>query len=162
MNSVFTWKGGQENISYMSACIADYIRGKLVRSSSSFSCETVFSHPSKIDFIKKAKENGFKVYLYFIATRDPLINQGRVESRVKSGGHDVPADKIVSRYHRCLDNLYDAVCLCDKTFLFDNSESKSDFAYNNFAEVIDGSCRIISNFVPEWFVTSFYSKLPCS
>lgn len=159
-NSVFTWNGGNEELTYISACIADYMRNALVRSSSSFACETVFSHPSKIDFIKKAKENGFKVYLYFIATCDPLINQGRVENRVKVGGHDVPADKIVSRYYRCLDNLYDAICLCDKTFLFDNSESKSDLTYNNFAEVIDGSCRIISGDVPKWFVASVYNKLP--
>ncbi|MBD5447756.1 MAG: hypothetical protein HDR32_08500 [Treponema sp.] len=159
-DSMFIWNGGKEGLTYISACIADYMRGKLLCASSSFACETVFSHPSKIDFIKRAKENGFKVYLYFIATRDPLINQGRVENRARGGGHDVPADKIVSRYYRCLDNLYAAVCLCDKTFLFDNSESKTDFTYNNFAEVIDGSCRIISGSVPEWFVTSIYNKLP--
>lgn len=159
-NSVFTWNGGDKGLTYISACIADYMRNALVLSSSSFACETVFSHPSKIDFIKKAKENGFKVYLYFLATRDPLINQGRIENRVKSGGHDVPVDKIVSRYYRCLDNLYDAICLCDKTFLFDNSESKSDLTYNNFAEVIDGSCSIISRGVPKWFVASVYNKLP--
>lgn len=159
-DSLFTWRGGDESLTYISACIADYMRSKFVCSSSSFACETVFSHPSKIDFIKKAKENSFRIYLYFIATCDPLINQGRIETRVKLGGHDVPADKIVSRYNRCLDNLYEAVCLCDKTFLFDNSESKTDFIYNNFAEVTDGVCRIISNSVPEWFVSSVYNKLP--
>ena len=159
-DSMFIWNGGSKGLTYISACIADYLRNALVCSSSSFACETVFSHPSKIDFIRKAKENGFRVYLYFIATRDPLINQGRVENRVRSGGHDVPADKIVLRYSRCLDNLYDAICLCDKTFLFDNSESKSPFTYNNFAEVLGGSCHIISTSVPEWFVTSVYNKLP--
>ena len=93
MNSLFTWRGGDEGLTYISACIADYMRGRLFCSSSSFACETVFSHPSKIDFIKKAKENGFKINLYFIATRNPLINQERVENRVKSGGHDVPPTK---------------------------------------------------------------------
>ena len=157
---MFTWRGGDEGLTYISACIADYMRNKFLSSSSSFACETVFSHPSKIDFIRKAKQNNFKIYLYFIATRNPLINQERVENRVKFGGHDVPADKIVSRYKRCLDNLYDAVCLCDKTFLFDNSESKADFAYKNFAEIVDGVCRVISSPVLEWFVTSIYNKLP--
>lgn len=159
-NSLFIWRGGDDGLTYISACIADYVRNKFLCSSSSFACETVFSHSSKIDFIRKAKENGFKIYLYFIATRNPLINQERVENRVKFGGHDVPADKIVSRYNRCLANLYEAVCLCDKTFLFDNSESKTDFTYNNFAEVVDGVCRIISTPVPDWFVTFVYNKLP--
>ena len=79
---------------------------------------------------------------------------------MKFGEHGVPVDKIVSRYYQCLDNLYDAVCLCDKAFLFDNSESKSDFTYNNFAEVIDGTCTIISGSLSEWFITAVYNKLP--
>ena len=159
-DSVFLWKGENKSLTYISACIADYVRNLFLLSESSFACETVFSHPSKIDFIKNAKKKGFKVYLYFIATRNPVINQARVENRVLSGGHDVPVDKIVSRYYKCLDNLYEAMCFCDKVFLFDNSESKNDFSYNNFAEVNNGNCRIISDFVPEWFVQYVYKKIP--
>ncbi len=76
VDSVFTWKGNNENLTYISAFIADYVRNLFLSSDSSFTCETVFSHPSKIDFIKQAKDRGFKVYLYFIATKNPLINQG--------------------------------------------------------------------------------------
>lgn len=115
---------------------------------------------SKIDFIKHAKSRGFKVYLYFIATKNPLINQGGVENRVMSGGHKVPSEKIESRYYRCLDNLYDAICLCDRTYLFDNSESKSELSYNNFAEICDGECSIYSDSVPDWFFQYVYDKLP--
>lgn len=52
------------------------------------------------------------------------------------------------------------MCFCDKVFLFDNSESKKNFSYNNFAEVNNGNCRIISDFVPEWFVQYVYKKIP--
>ena len=156
--NVFTWNGKNENLSYISAFISDYLRNKLLDSDSSFSCETVFSHPSKIDFIKKAKDKGFKIYLYFIATRNPAINLNRVANRVMTGGHDVPSDKINSRYYRCLDNLYDAIKLCDKTFLFDNSESKTDLAYNNFAEIENGECTLISESIPEWFIEYVYKK----
>lgn len=160
VDSVFTWKGSNENLTYISAFIADYVRNLFLTSDSSFTCETVFSHPSKIDFIKQAKSKGFKVYLYFIATKNPLINQGRVENRVMSGGHDVPPEKIVARYYRCLDNLYDAICLCDRIYLFDNSESKSELSYNNFAEICDGECSIYSDSVPDWFFQYVYDKLP--
>ena len=77
-----------------------------------------------------------------------------------SGGHDVPPEKIVARYYRCLDNLYDAICLCDRTYLFDNSESKSELSYNNFAEICDGECSIYSDSVPDCFFQYVYDKLP--
>ena len=160
VDSVFIWKGDNENLTYVSAFIADYVRNLFLFSDSSFTCETVFSHPSKIDFIKRAKANGFKVYLYFITTKNPIINQGRVENRFNAGGHNVPIDKIRSRYYRCLDNLYDAICLCDRTYLFDNSESKSELTYNNFAEIYNDECKIFSDSVPDWFVRYVYNKLP--
>ena len=72
VDSVFTWKGSNENLTYISAFIADYVRNLFLVSDSSFTCETVFSHSSKIDFIKHAKSKVFKVYLYFIATKNPL------------------------------------------------------------------------------------------
>lgn len=158
-NSVFLWTGENNNLTYVSACIADYLRQKMLSSESSFSCETVFSHSSKIDLLKNAKDKNFKVYLYFIATRDPTINQGRVENRVEKGGHDVPSDKIKSRYYRCLENLYEAIKYCDKVFLFDNSESKEDVTYNNFAEIINKECTILSNSIPEWFLNYVYDKI---
>ncbi len=158
-NSVFLWVGKNKNLTYISACIADYLRVKLLSSDSSFACETVFSHVSKIDFLRMAKEKGFKVYLYFIATRDPKINQGRVETRVEKGGHDVPPDKIESRYYRCLENLYEAIKYCDKVFLFDNSESKAEVTYNNFAEINNKVCTILSDNVPEWFFKYVFNKI---
>lgn len=157
-DSVFMWNGKEENLSYVSAFIADYLRNQFLYSDSSFSCETVFSHPSKIEFIKKAKQHGFKIYLYFIATRNPVINLDRVANRVQSGGHDVPSEKISSRYYRCLENLYEAIKCCDKVFLFDNSEAKTDLSYNNFAEIVNGECKIISNSIPEWFIEYVYNK----
>lgn len=158
-NSVFLWLGENNKLTYVSAAIADYLRQKLLSSESSFACETVFSHASKIDFLKSAKKRGFKVYLYFIATRDPKINQGRVETRVEKGGHDVPSDKIESRYYRCLENLYEAIKYCDKVFLFDNSESKAEVTYNNFAEIKNKECSILSNNIPEWFFKYVYDKI---
>lgn len=158
-DSVFTWKGKNENLTYISACIADYLRNKLLDSQTSFACETVFSHPSKINFIQTAKEKGFKIYLYFIATSSPIINKDRVENRVNAGGHNVPADKIESRYYRCLENLYEALKICDDVYLFDNSKSKTDLTYNNFAHIKNHECNIVSDDIPEWFIKYVYNKL---
>ena len=46
----------------------------------------------------RAKEKGYFVRCYYVLTADPAINVLRVKSRVAAGGHDVPEDKIISRY----------------------------------------------------------------
>lgn len=43
------------------AIVADFIRQELIRKKISFSFETVFSHPSKLDLIDLAHKNGYKV-----------------------------------------------------------------------------------------------------
>ena len=74
--------------------IADFLRKKLLKQKERFSFETVFSHSSKLDIMKEARKNGYKVYLYFVSTESPEINKLRVESRRDQGGHDVPPDLI--------------------------------------------------------------------
>ncbi len=44
-------------------------------------------------------------------TADPMINIQRVRSRMLSGGHDVPKDKIIARYDKCLALVSDIVAL---------------------------------------------------
>ncbi len=72
-----------------------------------FSFETVFSHPSNLDTMRQAVNAGYKVYLYFVSTESPAINKYRVQLRVAQNGHDVPGDKIESRYYRSMELLYE-------------------------------------------------------
>lgn len=64
--------------------------------------------------------------LYFVATSDPLINISRVSARVALGGHDVPHDKVISRYQRTISLLPSAIRAAHKTFVFDNSRTSRD------------------------------------
>ena len=41
--------------------------------------------------------------------------------RVMAGGHDVPTDKIVSRYYKSLDMIKKVFPLCDRLNIYDNS-----------------------------------------
>ena len=111
--------------SYYTSVCADYIRHKLLENKISFTFETVMSFPDKIDFLEKAKKSGYRVYLYYISTQDPIINISRVENRVKNGGHNVPKDKIESRYYRSLKLLSSAVKHTDRAYIFDNSVGTS-------------------------------------
>ena len=83
--------------------------------------ETVLSHPSHLDHLRLARQAGFDVVVYFVATDDPFINIGRVANRVAHGGHDVPAERIEARYHRSLANLKLALAFAHEAVVFDNS-----------------------------------------
>lgn len=83
----------------MAQKIAIGLRHDWIDANLSLTYESVMSHPSHLDFVETAVDAGFQPYLYYICTSDPRINQERVRQRVESGGHDVPSDKIVSRYH---------------------------------------------------------------
>lgn len=107
--------------SYFAAFLAMYIRERLLEAGISFSLETVMSHPGKVDFMARARQSGYRVYLYYVSTQSPEINIGRVRTRVQEGGHDVPENKVRERYVRSLQNLYEAVKQSDRAYFFDNS-----------------------------------------
>jgi predicted ABC-type ATPase len=106
--------------------IADFLRKKLLKERKKFSFETVFSHPSKLQIMRDALAAGYKVYLYFVSTESPKINVFRVLARKAKGGHDVPEDKIRSRYYRSMTNLFDACLIADQAYFFDNSVDGAD------------------------------------
>lgn len=140
----------------VSTYVADFIRNKLIGNCPKFTFETVMSHPSKLEFIKRASELGYKTYLYFVSLEDPELNKSRVKARVLLLGHDVPEDKIESRYYKTMELLYDALKLVDKAFLFDNSGSRSTL----FAKYMDSDISIedVDN-VPHWFYTYVLDKI---
>ena len=90
----------------------------------SFAFETVFSSDEIPAFLEKAKVNGYSITLHFIATESPKINIERVAKRVKQGGHDVPKDKIISRYEKSLLILPKLIEFSTKAFIYDNSKEK--------------------------------------
>ena len=133
--------------SYYASVTADFIRHKLLKAKVSFTFETVMSSLDKVDFLQKAKKEGYRTYLYFVATQDPIVNISRVQNRVKLGGHDVPKDKIVSRYYRSLSLLAEAVKNSDRAYIFDNSgQDRLWIAQINNAKEFEFK----SDSAPEW------------
>jgi predicted ABC-type ATPase len=140
--------------------IADFLRKKLLMERKKFSFETVFSHPGKLDIMRQAREAGYKVYFYFVSTGSPDINIFRVQARKKKGGHDVPEEKIRSRYYRSLDQLYDASQLAYQAFFFDNSIDNVDPLLFDVFKVKKGKKHWIHNAeAPQWFVEHYSKKV---
>jgi predicted ABC-type ATPase len=101
--------------------IADQRRDACIDGKRSFSFETVMSHPSKVDILTRAKTAGFQDQLVFVGTADPRMNVTRVALRVAQGGHDVPEDRIIARWHRTMKLLHEAILAADEALIFDNS-----------------------------------------
>lgn len=133
--------------SYFSAFVASFIQMALMEKGVSFSFETVMSHPSKLEIMRLAKNQGYRVYLYFVSTLSAEINVGRVRTRVAEGGHDVDASKVRTRYERSMQQLSAAIRLSDRAYVFDNS----DKTYQWIAEY-DGTDRCLNVFQDmTWF-----------
>lgn len=136
--------------SYIAADLAEFIRINLLKTGASFSYETVMSDFKKVEFLKKAKEEGYRIYLYFFATENPLININRVKVRVAEHGHNVLKEAIEKRYYKSLKNLKPAVKLSNRAYLFDNSQKASILV----SEITDGKkVKVIDpENAPNWFV----------
>lgn len=78
----------------------------LLEGDESFSIETTLSTKSYARLVEKAHEKGFKVQLLFFWLPKPEIAIERVKQRVMEGGHNIPKDVILRRYHAGIDNLF--------------------------------------------------------
>ena len=86
-----------------------------------FVFETVFSSAEKLEFLRKAKEEGFFIRLFYVCTSDPAINVARITQRYLNGGHEVPISKVISRYYKSLINAEEAISFVDRAYFYDNS-----------------------------------------
>lgn len=134
---------------------ADGRRADLLHSGESFVSETVFSHESKLALIEEAQQNGFAVVLLVVCLDDPQRLLARVRQRVKEGGHDVPAERILARYPRTIKNLTLAVRLGDLAMLYDSGGAAGVDSVNRPVRV--AVCRgqetktLVAN-LPEWAI----------
>lgn len=144
--------------SYFASVVADYLRQMLLKQKTSFTLETVMSSRDKVTLLEQAQQHGYRTYLYFIATDDPAINISRVQNRVKQGGHSVPEDKIISRYHRSIDLLMEAIRHSNRAYIFDNSGHNQ--SRNWLVEITDGkTLEIKADRFPAWFVKAVLEKI---
>lgn len=88
--------------------------------------ETVLSADDKIDFIRRAKEAGFFIRIFFVSTEHPSVNASRIARRVMKGGHDVPISKIISRYYKSIVNCMKASRYADRTYVYDNTAENEE------------------------------------
>lgn len=116
------WPQDPMSHSYEAARAAQRARDALIERGEAFIAETVASHPSKADLVHRAQQAGFFVHLLVLAVPEDLA-VARVQARVAAGGHDVPEDKIRSRWRRLWPIVATMIELADSAEVFDNSHA---------------------------------------
>lgn len=99
----------------------------------SFAIETTLSGKYLVDVIKDAKEKGFFVSLIYLFLEEKEENILRVKNRVLKGGHNVPSEDIIRRYHRSRElfwNVYKNM-VDDWSVIFNGDESFDIVAQND-------------------------------
>lgn len=139
-----------ETTAYEAAELAAQVRAALVRERESFVFETVFSDLAgdKLAFLAGAAAQGYTVVLCFIGLTDVATSQARVVHRVLAGGHDVPDEKLKSRFPRTLANLSRAVREVPHVFVFDNGDA--DHPFRAVATFDHGALVTAHEPVPAW------------
>lgn len=135
---------------YLAAQMADRVRRRLVAERESFVFETVFSDPvgDKLRFLKEAAAAGYTVALCFVGISGPEISEERVAMRVSRGGHDVPNEKLASRFPRTLANLKQAIRTLPFVLVFDNDDLRSPF--RQVAAFENGQTITLARPSPAW------------
>ncbi|GEM_PF-320675 len=135
--------------------LAEERRRELMANRQSLVTESTFSHPSKVDLVREAKDSGYRVALYHVHVRSPRLAVERVGYRARGGGHPVPEDRIRSRYERNQSLIRDAAQLADRTHVYDNSALNQP--PKRALELAHGEPVWVGQNVPKW-VRELYAQ----
>jgi len=80
----------------------------------------------KSTLYREAQQHSYGVVLLVVCLDEPGRLLPRVLGRVREGGHGVPAQRVLSRYPRTLQNLIHAVRLADLALLYDTGTTSPD------------------------------------
>ena len=128
------------------------LREECLHKQQSLIFETVLSSEGKVDFIRRAKEAGYFIRLFFVSTNHPSINAARIAQRVMEGGHDVPITKVISRYQKSVVNCKRCSALADRMYIYDNSIDDGDARL--LFRMTDGQLfKQYTDDIPEWAKT---------
>ena len=109
--------------------------------------ETTLSSHQVRKTIVKAKEQGYRIVMYYIGLNTKYESIYRIANRVRKGGHDIPPDDVIRRFENRFDSLDRVVPLCDKVIFYDNENG-----FIKVAEITNGDFCYTNGYHPDWIV----------
>lgn len=123
------------------ARISISLRTRMLKRQESFTVETTLSGLTYLNFIKKAKQQGYSINLLYFYVSDIETSLKRIQRRVESGGHVVSEEDVRRRFPRSMVNLKKYAVLCDHWVVFDNNGFKPQI----IADYSSGQIEILRN-----------------
>lgn len=128
--------GGRAAVEKINECLAKGVN---------FTQETTLAGARTERTIRRAKERGYTIRLYYVGLDSLEESLLRIENRVRRGGHNIPRQDVERRYAGRFDALVKVLPYCDEARFFDNG--------NGFVEVAqyqNGELLTITQSPPEW------------
>ena len=79
---------------------------ELAKKSLNFGFETTLAGKSYINRLKKLKQNGYSLHLFFLWIPTVELAVARIKDRVTDGGHNVPTQDVRRRFSRGIHNFF--------------------------------------------------------
>lgn len=115
-------KGAQDSIQFEAGRFMLQNVEKAISQNKSFAFETTFSGKLWSNHPGKAKENGYRIIIYFLFVESIDLSLKRIQKRVKAGGHNVDKKIVRRRYKRTFQNMMDIYSrLADEWYAINNS-----------------------------------------
>jgi len=106
-----------------------------------FGFETTLAGRGYISLLRRLKDSGYRIHVFFLWLPSVEMALARVRERVLAGGHSVPEEVVRRRFSRGLTNLFKLyVPLLDTWLVFENAEELP-----NLVAFCLGTDRIILN-----------------
>ena len=95
----------------------------LLKRQDDFAVETTLATRTLLKIVKSAQAAGYTVTLLYFWLNSPEMAIERVRARVEAGGHNIPEETIVRRYHTGIYYFFNIYApICERWILTDNSQ----------------------------------------
>lgn len=116
----------------------------------SFNQETTLCGHRIFDIIRRAKDQGYRIRIFFIGLESAEICKQRIEARVAHGGHGIPEEDVERRYAQSIENMKEALSLCDSANFYDNTCTM------RLVSSYDGKkLNVYSDHIPDWYAKNY-------
>lgn len=130
-------KASRQAMAMMSDCLNKGI---------TFHQETTLASSTILRQVKKAKDAGYLIQLYYVGVENLQTAVHRVHRRVEKGGHGVDEKLIQQRFEKLPETLRNIMPLADHAFFYDNTVKFKQIAYVRKNILVDYDFDL-----PVWF-----------
>ena len=104
-------------------------RNRLIKEEESFCQETTLTGKGILNSLRKIKDQGYQINMYYVGVENANISLERIKNRVRKGGHGIDEEVVRRRYDNSLENLKEAFKICDNITIYDNTKNFTKIAW---------------------------------